>query len=250
MKVPLTVNDFIRPRRAALPATASASSTSPTNRAESWGSLTYARGGRTGPGDGRRARRAGHRRRRAGRHGQPQLGPPDHRPVRRVRARAGSSCRSTSGSSPRRSATSSSTPAPACCSSTPSSTTRSPSVDVRAPARDRRRRRRALLRFGVEPRAVGRRRGRHGDDQLHVRHDGPAEGRAAHPPQHLAQRHDVRLAPRRQRPRRVPAHAAAVPLQRLGDALRGHRDGRPAHRPAQGRRRRDPAPGRASTASR
>ena len=37
----------------------------------------------------------------------------------------------------------------------------------------------------------------------------------------------------------------AVPLQRLGDALRRHRHGRPAHRAAQGRRRRDPAPGRA-----
>ena len=34
----------------------------------------------------------------------------------------------------------------------------------------------------------------------------------------------------RQRPRRLPAHAAAVPLQRLGHALRGHRHGRPARR--------------------
>ncbi len=37
----------------------------------------------------------------------------------------------------------------------------------------------------------------------------------------------------------------AVPLQRLGDALRRHRHGRSAHRAAQGRRRRDPAPRRA-----
>ena len=61
---------------------------------------------------------------------------------------------------------------------------------------------------------------------------------------------DVRLARRRQRPRRVPAHAADVPLQRLGHAVRGHGDGRPPRRAAQGRRRRDPAPGRRSTASR
>ena len=49
---------------------------------------------------------------------------------------------------------------------------------------------------------------------------------------------------RRQRPRRLPAHAADVPLQRLGHAVRGHRHGRHAHRAAQGRRRRDPAPRR------
>ena len=50
------------------------------------------------------------------------------------------------------------------------------------------------------------------------------------------------------RPRRVPAHAADVPLQRLGHDLRRHRPGRPARRAAQGRRRRDPAPRRADTA--
>ena len=70
------------------------------------------------------------------------------------------------------------------------------------------------------------------------------EGRAAHTSQHLAQRRRVRLAHGRQRPRRVPAHAAPVPLQRLGDAVRGDRDGRRARDPAQGRRRRDPAPRR------
>ena len=53
---------------------------------------------------------------------------------------------------------------------------------------------------------------------------------------------------RRQRPRRVPAHAADVPLQRLGHDLRGHRHGRHARRAAQGRRRRDPAARRARTA--
>ena len=34
---------------------------------------------------------------------------------------------------------------------------------------------------------------------------------------------DVRVAHRRQRPRRLPAHAADVPLQRLGHAVRHHR---------------------------
>ena len=60
---------------------------------------------------------------------------------------------------------------------------------------------------------------------------------------------DLRAARRRHRPRRLPAHAADVPRQRLGDAVRDDRPGRPAGRAAQGRRRRDPAPGRASTAS-
>ena len=102
-----------------------------------------------------------------------------------------------------------------------------------------------LYRFGVEPEPWDARRGRHRHDQLHQRHHGPAQGRAAHPPQHLAQRHHLRLADGRQRPRRLPAHAAAVPLQRLGHAVRRHGHGRPPHRAAQGRRRRDPAPRRA-----
>ena len=46
------------------------------------------------------------------------------------------------------------------------------------------------------------------------------------------------------RPRRLPAHAADVPLQRLGHAVRHRRHGRDAGRAAQGRRRRDPAPRR------
>ena len=105
----------------------------------------------------------------------------------------------------------------------------------------------ALLRYGVEPQPWDAGRGRHRDDQLHERHDRPPEGRAAHPPQPLDQRDDVRLAARRQRPRRVPAHAAAVPLQRLGHALR-RRPGMGAHarHHPQDRRRRDPAPRRAA----
>ena len=53
-----------------------------------------------------------------------------------------------------------------------------------------------------------------------------------------------------QRPGRAPAHPADVPLQRLGHALRGDRDGRPPRRAAQGRRRGDPPPRGGSTASR
>ena len=85
-------------------------------------------------------------------------------------------------------------------------------------------------------------RGRDGDDQLHLGHDGAPEGRADHPSQHLDQRGHLRAAHRRHRPRRLPAHAADVPLQRLGNAVR---DGGPrgaAGRAAQGRRHRDPAP--------
>ena len=68
-----------------------------------------------------------------------------------------------------------------------------------------------------EPRAVERaRRGRDRDDQLHERHDGAPEGRADDAPQHLGERDDVRLAGVGVRPRRVPPHAADVPLQRLG----------------------------------
>ena len=67
------------------------------------------------------------------------------------------------------------------------------------------------------------------------------EGRAADPPQLLAERRDLRLAHGGHRPRRLPAHAADVPLQRLGHAVRGHRHGRAAVVAAQDRRRGDPA---------
>ena len=72
------------------------------------------------------------------------------------------------------------------------------------------------------------------------------KGVAAHAPQPVDQRRHVRVAHGRGRSRRLPAHAAAVPLQRLGDAVRRHRHGRAPHRAAQGGRGRDPAPGRAA----
>ena len=49
-----------------------------------------------------------------------------------------------------------------------------------------------LYRYGVEPRAVGCRRGRDRDHQLHERHHGASEGRAAHAPQPLGQLGHVR----------------------------------------------------------
>ena len=82
--------------------------------------------------------------------------------------------------------------------------------------------------------------------QLHLGHDGAAEGRAAHPPELLAQRGHVRLAHRRQRPGRAPPHPAHVPLQRLGDAVRRDGHGRPHVVAAQDRRRGDPVAHRAA----
>ena len=54
-----------------------------------------------------------------------------------------------------------------------------------------------FLRKGAVPRFQRHGRERHGLDQLHVGHHGAAQGRAAHPPQLLAERGHVRLAPRR-----------------------------------------------------
>ena len=92
-----------------------------------------------------------------------------------------------------------------------------------APLRDRRRERRGAVPVRRDAAAVGRRRGRDRDHQLHERHHRAPEGRAAHAPQPLDQRGHVRLARRRERPRRVPAHVADVPLQRLGHDVRRHR---------------------------
>ena len=113
------------------------------------------------------------------------------------------------------------------------------------PGRDRRRRSVRAGAGGCDAAAVGARRGRHVLHQLHVGHHGAPEGCAADAPQLLAQRGDVRVAHRRERPGRAAAHAADVPLQRLGHALRGDRHGRRPRRAAQGRRRGDPVAHRA-----
>jgi hypothetical protein len=106
-------------------------------------------------------------------------------------------------------------------------------------------RRRPAAARGGAPAVGGAGRGRDGDHQLHERHDRPTQGRADHAPQHLGQRRHLRAARRRHRPRRLPAHPADVPRQRVGDAVRADRPGCAAGGAAQDRRRRDPAPGRA-----
>ena len=115
---------------------------------------------------------------------------------------------------------------------------------VSAPLRDRRRERRGHVPFRRRAEAVGARRRRHGDDQLHVGHHRPTQGCRADASSVVAQLSDLRLADRGQRSRCVPAHVADVPLQRMGHALRAGGDGRTADRVAQDRRCRDPSPHR------
>src|SRR5215207_3485435 len=104
----------------------------------------------------------------------------------------------------------------------------------------------ALLRFRHRAGALGRDpRERHRDDQLYERHDCAPEGRRADAPQHLAQRHRAGAAPGRHGPRRLPAHRADVPRQRLEPALRPGRLGRDAGDAAQRRRGGGTAAGRA-----
>ena len=52
----------------------------------------------------------------------------------------------------------------------------------------------------AQPRRLGAGRGRDREHQLHQRDDRAAQGRAAHPPELLAERDDVRLAHHRDRP--------------------------------------------------
>ena len=135
-----------------------------------------------------------------------------------------------------------------CCWSIPSwtsrcATSRSSTASCSAP---RATRSSSCARAPAE--ALGAGRERHRVDQLHLRHHRAAQGRAAHPPQLLAQRGDLRLAPGPERSRRLPAHAADLPLQRLGHAVRGDRHGRaPGHHP-QDRRRGDPEADRGARA--
>ena len=199
MRVPLTiVTSSTGPSSST--ATASASSTSPTSRRRRWGDAHLrARSASAAAGAGRRARRARHRRRRAGRDRLATTAPGCSTVVlRRAAASAGSSCRSTSGSTPTRSRY-------IVEHSGASVLLVDPELDERA-----RRRRRAKHRFVLGAEAddellpLRRRAASRGQpdedatahDQLHERHDRPAQGRAAHPPQPLDQRGDVRLARR------------------------------------------------------
>ena len=120
--------------------------------------------------------------------------------LRRARGRAACWWRSTRGSPPTRSATSSSTPARSSSSSTRSSSragrSRSASAAAARVVRDRRHRRAPAIptrtsSAGGSPEPVRElARGRGGDDldQLHLGHDGPAQGRHVHAPRRVAER--------------------------------------------------------------
>ena len=207
----------------------------PDQPADSWGSLSYAPAGRAGPPAGRRARRHGRRARRPGGHGVAQRRPAVRQLLRRVEL--GPRLRAHQLPAQRRG----------------DQVHRRPLRGRRAAGRPRaggipQGRRRPLqvhdgvgLRSGPLPArhrapALGAGRGRHRGHQLHLRHHRPAQGRRADPPLAVGQLGHVRLAGRGQRPRHVPAHAAHVPLQRLGHALRHHGDGLHQRGAAQGGR--------------
>jgi hypothetical protein len=220
-------------------ATASRWSTSPTSRGVV-GLAHVPRDGRARESAGGRARRARRGARRARCDREPQLGPVAHVVLRRERVRPHRRADQLPAERRR------------------GRVHRRPLRRVRAARRSRARararrhrreapiRHRGRVRRGAVPlrrRAVplGRaQRGRDRVDQLHERYHRASEGCADHAPQRMVERGHVRLAPRDQRPRRVPAHAADVPLQRMGRPVHGHGDGRTPHRAPQGRRSRDP----------
>ena len=190
MKVALTVNDFLRRAELVYGDRIGRRSTSPTSRAESWGELTYARDRPSWPGRRPPALDAlGIGAGRAGRDRVATTRPGCSRRSSASAARAGCSCRSTSGSTPTRSRYIVEHSGASVLLVDPELDDALAGVDARAPLRDRRRRpTTTLLPLRRRARAVGARRGRDRDDQLHDRHHRPAQGRAADPPQHLDQR--------------------------------------------------------------
>ena len=150
MRVPLTVLDFIE-RAELVYGDRIGVVDEPDQPAESLGELTWAEVARLARAQAAGLDALGVGARRARRDRLAQLGPAAHVVLRRVRRTGACSCRSTSGSTPRRSRTSSSTRARRCCSSTPSSRTRSRACGARhrfviGKAADD-----ALLRFDTAP---------------------------------------------------------------------------------------------------
>ena len=233
------------PRRAALPATASPSSTSRTSR-PSRGARSPTPRWPSGPGRRRRPRRTRHRRGRTRRDRQPQLGPPADRLLRRV-----------SGSGRMLVPINFRLVAEEVKYIVEHCGARVLLVDpelegamavgrVRAQVRHRRRARRRAAEH-----ASSRSRGTYDEDATATINY--TSGTTARPKGVQLTHRNIWLNATTfgwqlgdQRPRRVPAHAAAVPLQRVGRALRRHRDGRHARHHPQDRRRRDPAPRRAA----
>ena len=109
----------------------------------------------------------------------------------------------------------------------------------RRPAREHLLRRVHEARLGGGAAVVGRRRVEPDLDQLHLGHDGHAEGRDVRPPRRLPERAGRDHPPAVRPGERLPVDAADVPLQRLVHAVGGHRDRRDARVPAGGARGRD-----------
>ena len=244
MKVPLTVLDHIE-RAELVYGDRIGVVDEPDQPAASWGELTYRRiaelaraqaAGLDAPGCGPR---------RAGRGREPQLGPAAHLVLRGERVRAGARAGELPAHRRRGVVHRRALRRRRCCSSIPSSTSRSPGSPqphrfVIGAESDE-----VLYRFEAEPAPWA---DRDEDATASINYTSGTTAR----PKGVQMTHrnlwlnaatfgwQLGISDRDV----LPAHAADVPLQRLGHAVHGHRDGRSPHRAAQGRRRRDPAPDR------
>ena len=197
MRVALTVADFLN--RAALVYGHRVAVVDEPDVAGSLGTPDLRRARGPGTGDGARPRRPRGRPRRARRHRQPELGPLPGLLLRRQRLRPRPGAHQLPphrrGDRLRRRASGGVSPPVRPGAGRPGGRHQGG-----APLLPRRRRGRRAVRagrhHGARPQPVGGRRGRPLLGQLHLGHDGAAEGRAAHPAQLLAQRGDLRLAHR------------------------------------------------------
>ena len=246
MRVPLTIADHLE-RAALVYRDRVGVVDEPDQPAPSWGELTYGRVAELARGPGRRrstrSASAGASGWRSCRTTRPGC---SSRSSASARA-AGCSCRSTSGSTPTRSRYIVEHSGASVLLVDPELDESLAGVDVQAPLRARRRdRRRAVAAPAREPEPWA------DPDEDATATINYTSGTTARPKGVQLTHRNLWLNAAtfgwhtgRERPRRLPAHAADVPLQRLGHAVRADRHGRPAGRAAQGRRRRDPAPGRA-----